>query len=64
MVHAALREGITYPQFAQALKTTFFDVARKELEERDSRITDSSISILSGVHRKDVKVWFVSKMNG
>ena len=56
MVHAALREGITYPQFAQALKAIFFDVARKELEKRGSRLTDSSISILSGVHRKDVKV--------
>jgi hypothetical protein len=56
LVQAALREGITYPQFAQALKSTFFDVARSELEDRGSRLTDSAISILSGVHRKDVKV--------
>ena len=56
VVQAALREGITYPQFAQALKSTFFDAARKELEDRGSRLTDSAISILSGVHRKDVKV--------
>jgi hypothetical protein len=56
VVQAAIREGITYPQFAQALKSTFFDAAKKELEDRDSRLTDSAISILSGVHRKDVKV--------
>ena len=56
VVQAAIREGITYPQFAQALKSTFFDVARKELEDRGAKQTDSAISILSGVHRKDVKV--------
>ena len=56
VVQAAIREGITYPQFAQALKSTFFDVAKKELEGLGNRITDSAISILSGVHRKDVKV--------
>ncbi len=56
VVQAALREGITYPQFTQALKSTFFDVAKKELEDRGNRLTDSAISILSGVHRKDVKV--------
>ena len=56
VVQAAIREGITYPQFTQALKSTFFDAAKKELEDRGNRLTDSAISILSGVHRKDVKV--------
>ncbi len=55
LVQAGLREGITYPQFAQALKATFYDAARAELAAQGRKRTDSAVSVLSGVHRKDVK---------
>lgn len=56
LVQGAMREGITYTQFSQALKTTFFEMAQEELRIQGKKLTDSAISVLSGVHRKDVKV--------
>lgn len=47
--------GVTYPQFAQALKEVFLDAARAELRAADKPATDSALSLLSGVHRKDVR---------
>ena len=55
LVQAALREGVTYPQFAQELKTIFFEAARSELQAQSKKQTDSAVSVLSGVHRKDVR---------
>ncbi len=55
LVRAPIREGITYPQFAQALKTVFFEAARQELGQQGVKQTDSAISVRSGVHRKDVR---------
>lgn len=47
--------GVTYPAFAQALKRLFLDAAAQELAESDRKATDSALSLLSGVHRKDVR---------
>lgn len=57
LVKVLLREGITYPHFAQALKQVFLEAAEDIIEERDGRPNDSNISMLSGVHRKDVREW-------
>lgn len=51
-----LRQGITYPVFAAALKRVFLDAAQQELAERGARQTDSALTLLSGVHRRDVRV--------
>ena len=48
--------GVTYPQLAQALKPVFLEAARAELDANGKSLTDSALSILSGVHRKDVRV--------
>jgi Family of unknown function (DUF6502) len=48
--------GVTYPQFVRALKTTFLRAAQAELQSSDALVTDSALSLLSGVHRKDVRV--------
>ncbi|QPF71997.1 hypothetical protein G8A07_03000 [Roseateles sp. DAIF2] len=50
-----IRHGVSYPAFAQALKTEFLAAARQELQERDMPQTDSALSLLSGVHRRDVR---------
>lgn len=57
LVTMLLREGVTYPHFAQALKQVFLEAAAKIIDERDGRPNDSNISMLSGVHRKDVREW-------
>jgi hypothetical protein len=50
-----IRHGVTYPAFAAALKRVFLDAARAELAERRMAETDSAITLLCGVHRRDVR---------
>lgn len=52
-----IANGVTYNRFAQALKQVFLDVARDELTRGSRKITDSALSLLSGVHRKDVRAF-------
>jgi hypothetical protein len=56
LARALVSHGVTYPVFAQALKRVFLDAARSELLKDEKKITDSALSLLSGVHRKDVRV--------
>lgn len=51
-----LRSGVTYGAFADLLKAVFVHAAREELERGGSKDTHSALSVLSGVHRKDVRV--------
>ena len=57
LVELLLHEGVTYPRFANALKKAFLDSALKILEASSARVNDSSVSTLTGVHRKDVREW-------
>jgi len=50
-----IRQGVSYPAFAQALKSVFLAAAQQELKDRDMPQTDSAVSLLSGVHRRDVR---------
>ncbi len=52
-----LRNGVGYGAVAEQLKTVFVDAARAELARSPGRgkLTFSSLSTLSGVHRKDVR---------
>lgn len=50
-----LRSGVSYPAFADMLKSVFLSAARGELERGDANPTQSALSLLSGVHRKDVR---------
>ncbi len=54
-----LRHGAAYPAFAEAMKAVFLEAARGELEGAQAAtnpsITQSALSMLSGVHRKDVR---------
>ena len=47
--------GVTLPQFVAALKPEFLRAAYAELSESGARINGSAISLVSGVHRKDVR---------
>lgn len=50
-----LRNGVHYASFAPAVKQVFVDAARLELAATGAKITDSSVSVLSGVHRRDLR---------
>ena len=54
LVRLMLARGITYPYLAELLKGLFVEVADKDFRLNDKPATDSRISLLSGVHRKDV----------
>lgn len=55
LVRLLVASGVTYPQFTAALKAIFLRAAHAELESSKKRVTDSAVSLLSGVHRKDVR---------
>lgn len=50
-----LRNGVSYGTLADQLKSVFVDAARNELVQSGTQPTFSSLSMLSGVHRKDVR---------
>ncbi|PYB79609.1 hypothetical protein DMX11_07060 [Pseudomonas sp. LB-090624] len=55
LVRLMLRKGVTYTMFADLLKQVFVDVAHHEFRLNETPPTDSRISLLTGVHRKDVR---------
>lgn len=55
LVRLLLRNGVTYTVFAAALKRVFLAAAQQELAGRGMASTDSAVSLLSGVHRRDVR---------
>ena len=50
-----LARGLTYPQLTELLKAVLVQVAEKEFPIAGKKQTDSRISLLTGVHRKDVR---------
>lgn len=50
-----VRHGVHYASFAPALKSVFVEAARRELHAAGARQTDSALSVLSGVHRRDIR---------
>lgn len=55
LVRLMLRKGVTYTMFADLLKEVFVDVAHREFRLDGTVPTDSRVSLLTGVHRKDVR---------
>jgi Family of unknown function (DUF6502) len=55
LVRLLLRNGVTYTVLAGALKRVFLQAAHDELAARGMATTDSAVSLLSGVHRRDVR---------
>jgi hypothetical protein len=58
-----LAQGVTYPQLAELLKAVLVKVAEKEFPIAGKAQTDSRVSLLSGVHRKDVRRLRVAPAN-
>ncbi len=55
LVRLMLRHRFTFPQLSALLKEIYVDVAARELESQGARQTDSQVSLMTGVHRKDVR---------
>jgi hypothetical protein len=55
LIKLMLVNGITFPFLSGLLKSLYVEVAREEFLLNGKPQTDSRISLLSGVHRKDVK---------
>lgn len=54
LVRLMLSQGVTFPYLAELLKGLFVEVADKEFRIGDKSPTDSRISLVTAVHRKDV----------
>jgi hypothetical protein len=50
-----LRSGVRHPEFSAAIKQAFLEQASAELHRLGEKQTDSALSMLSGLHRKDVR---------
>ncbi len=50
-----LAKGITYNYLCDLLKDIFVEVAEKEFRIGGKPSTDSHLSLLTGIHRKDIK---------
>ncbi len=55
LVRLLVTHGGTHPFLASLLKDVYLEVAVEELEKSGERVTASRISLLSGLHRKDIK---------
>jgi hypothetical protein len=54
LVKLMLARGVTFPYLAELLKALFVEVADKEFRIGVKPSTDSRVSLVTGVHRKDV----------
>jgi hypothetical protein len=55
LVRLLIRSGVTFPAIAEVLRGVFVDVALRDLLSEPKARTDSRISLLTGIHRKDVR---------
>jgi len=55
LVRVMLAHGITLPMAIELLKRVFVEVAERDFRLEGKASTDSRISLVTGVHRKDVK---------
>ncbi|ONG40595.1 hypothetical protein BKE30_07200 [Alkanindiges hydrocarboniclasticus] len=49
-----IKSGIGYTEFSAVLKPIFYNEAIREIERLNQKKTDSSISLLSGLNRRDI----------
>jgi Family of unknown function (DUF6502) len=55
IVKYMIARGITFPAVTQLLKVLYVEVANEEFPLADRRATDSRVSMLTGIHRGEVK---------
>lgn len=55
VVRLLIRHQITFPYLSDLLKRLYLDVALHDIPTAGARPTDSRLSLLTGVHRKDIR---------
>ena len=55
LVRLMIRSGITFPALSEVLREVYVNVADREFALQGKAQTDSRVSILTGVHRKEVR---------
>ncbi len=55
LVKALIARGITAPSLYAILKELYVEVAERDFRLDEEPVTDSRVSVLTGVHRKDVR---------
>ncbi|HMN72550.1 MAG TPA: DUF6502 family protein [Rhodoblastus sp.] len=55
LVRLAIRAGMTFPALADLLRELYVNVAEHDFALPDKEQTDSRISLLTGIHRKEVR---------
>lgn len=55
LVRLCIRAGVTYPALSELLKEVYVHVADQEFSLPDKGQTDSRLSVITGVHRREVK---------
>ncbi len=55
LVRLLMRSGVTFPVFADLVRPLYVDVAVRDLLTDPDARTDSRVSLLTGVHRKEVR---------
>jgi hypothetical protein len=55
LVRLMIRNGITFPVLADLLRDLYVDVALREVLTGEGARTDSRVSLLTGIHRKEIR---------
>lgn len=55
LIKLMLAKGLTFTYLTEVLKEIFVEVADKDFRINDKLLSDSHLSLLTGIHRKDVK---------
>ncbi len=55
LVRLLIRNGLTYPVMADLLRDLYLDVALRDTLPDEKSRTDSRVSLLTGVHRKEIR---------
>src|SRR5438067_10374142 len=55
LVRLLVARGLTYPMLIELLKHTYVEVAEREFSLAGKAPSDSRVTLLTGVHRKDVR---------
>ena len=55
LVRLLIANGGTYPQLSSVLKDVFIEEARLALQSSGRKDTDSALTLLTGVHRKEIR---------
>jgi hypothetical protein len=56
MIRLSLKRGVSYGTISDIVKWVFVDVAKKEFQIPGKKISDSRISVITGLTRQEVKV--------